>query len=172
MISTHHFFSFSLITILRRTLLELVTDSVGVIISVLDGVPRIRVDTQTVLTATTTPDGNWIHLLLTLENTTQGSISPSIQLSLYVDGVPEDTTELSNSFPTSISSAVSGSGYSGFLQDVGIYVPGLGENVTDPDTTEFIPQCFCYPEIINTANTSLCGSTQQNRCVLVMAICA
>lgn len=153
-----------------RILLELVTDTIQLSVSLLDGVPRVTMnDTQILSASTSSESGVWTHLLITFQiqnNTDETEVvsQDSALLDFYVDGAKADNRSLQLNFPTSITSTSLGNGYEGALQDVGIYLPSLNENTLNPETADFLPQCLCYPEGINSANMALCGTSGlQNR---------
>ena len=151
-----------------RTLLELVTDTIQLSVLLLDGVPGVAMNATQILSASTSSESDvWTHLLITFQNNTDDTevvSQDSALLQFYVDGVKADNESLQLDFPTSITSASLGNGYDGALQDIGIYVPSLSEATLDPETADFLPQCLCYPEGINSADMAFCGSSGlQNR---------
>ena len=151
---------------LHRTLLELVTNEVEVSIVLLDGALQVRIGMDPVVNASTA-SLDWTHVVVILEDTAVGGsgdnwITPkTLQISMYVDGVKESTS-VDTFFPTSLSSATMGNGYTGFLQDVGIFLPALTENEIDPESAVFLPQCLCYLDATNTS-AAVCNSTLEDR---------
>ena len=130
-------------------------------IALLDGVPQIMLGTDTLIVASS--DSVWNYLVVSVENITTASQS-SVNVSVYLNDVLDSYSVESLTFPTSVQSATIGSGFTGSLKDMGIYVPALNDADLDPTPANFIPQCLCYPGTISTTDTSLCdGSTTNNR---------
>ena len=95
------------------------------------------------------PDTGWRHVVATFEDT-------AASVTLYIDGVRVGTSGYQGSFPTSLDSATAGSGYTGLLQDVGIYSPALSDSDLTPEQDAFLSQCLCYPNAISTTDRSAC----------------
>ena len=152
--------------LLHSTLLKLVTDSFEVSLALLNDVVRVSIGSNTVMTASSTSsDGSWSHVVITLENLTQSSAQPSLNISVYIDDAQEGTSvEVPYTFPASLVSITAGSNYTGFLQDAGLYSPALSEQYLEPEPAESIPQCLCYPDDISSTDPSDCtGSTMEDR---------
>ena len=148
---------------LIRTLLDLETDSVTVSLSLVDGVPQVTLGTDSVLVAANmSSESVWNHIVVSFENTTTDSLN-SLKVLMYLNGDLEGSLAASLTFPTSVRSATIGSGFTGLLKDVGIYVPSLRKADLDPTPANVVPQCLCYPGTISTTNTSLCNGNTINR---------
>lgn len=135
-----------------RTLMELVTNSTRVSIVLLDDVLRVYLGSDPVMN--TSIAGEWTRVAITLESSTESEQS-AVKISLYINNTEKGTSMESINFPTSILTINAGLQYFGFLQDFGIYLPGLNE-------TE-LRQCLCYPNGIGNIDTSVCSDALESR---------
>ena len=131
-------------------------------VKLLNGFVQVVIDNT--IASNQSSDNNWNHVVVTFENNTQTSLN----ILVYINDSQVGTTlVIPSSFPTALQSAIAGNGYTGLLQDVGIYSPSLSQNDLTPDHDDFITQCLCYPDAISATDRSLCnGTTPQNRYTL------